>query len=29
MALKVDAVYDLRMVHKMNVKKTEEMYLKN
>jgi hypothetical protein len=29
MALKVDAVYDLRMVRKMNVKKTEEMYLKN
>ncbi len=29
MALKVDAIYDLRMVRKMNVKKTEEMYLKN
>lgn len=29
MALKVDAVYDLKMVRKMNVKKTEEMYLKN
>ena len=28
-AMKVNAVYDLRMVHKMNVKRTEEMYLKN
>ena len=28
-AMKVNAIYDLRMVHKMNVKRTEEMYLKN
>ena len=29
MAMKLDAVYEPRWIHKMNVKRTEEMYLKN